>query len=213
MQESFHTEKSQRAYASVFLISLASLALEVLQMRIFAFSLWHHLAFLVVSIAILGFGAGGAFLSVLGVFQRRDLGRSIWVASGLFAATAFIGPLMLAKNPIDVFNQVGPEEIGRTALYYLIFALPYFFAGWVISLAFTKAPEHASQDLLLQPRRFGHRLLRDLPAARTARRRWSSRRRRDARYARRARCTCRLVLAAGGGRGPPRPRAALARGQ
>ena len=145
MQETLHAEEAPRAYASVFLISLASLALEVLQMRIFAFSLWHHLAFLVVSIAILGFGAGGAFLSVLGVFQRRSLGRSIWVASGLFAVTAFIGPYLLAQNPIDVFNQVGPKEVGRVALYYLVFALPYFFAGWVISLAFTKAPEHASR--------------------------------------------------------------------
>ena len=31
---------------SVFVISVASLALEVLQMRLFAFALWHHLAFL-----------------------------------------------------------------------------------------------------------------------------------------------------------------------
>ncbi|MCA8972506.1 MAG: hypothetical protein KDC95_22145, partial [Planctomycetes bacterium] len=137
-------EADRRVHFCIFLISLASLALEVLQMRIFAFSLWHHLAFLVVSIAILGFGAAGAFLSVAGFLRRRTLGRSLAVTGLLFMASAFVGPWMLAGKPIDVFGSVGWDEIMRVALYYLVFALPYFFAGYGISIALSQCPRQSS---------------------------------------------------------------------
>lgn len=137
-------EADRRVHFCIFLISLASLALEVLQMRIFAFSLWHHLAFLVVSIAILGFGAAGAFLSVAGFLRRRRLGRSLAVCGLLFMASAFVGPWLLAGRPIDVFGTVGWSEIARVGLYYLVFALPYFFAGYAISLALTQCPRQSS---------------------------------------------------------------------
>lgn len=134
-----------KLYAGVFLISLASLALEVLQMRIFAFSLWHHLAFLVVSIAILGFGAAGAFLSVVGPLRDAHLGRSVAIAGLLFAGSAFLGPRLLADQPIDVFDRFGAADILRTGLYYLVFALPYFFAGYIVSIALTQEPESAAK--------------------------------------------------------------------
>jgi hypothetical protein len=51
-------------YGAVFLLSLSSLAYEVLLARVFAFTQWHHLAFLVISIAVFGFGAGGAVVSL-----------------------------------------------------------------------------------------------------------------------------------------------------
>lgn len=134
----------RRVHFCIFLISLASLALEVLQMRIFAYSLWHHLAFLVVSIAILGFGASGAFLSVMGFLRRRTLGRSLAVCGLLFMATAFAGPFLLAKYQVDVFGAIGWSEILDVALYYLVFALPYFFAGYAISIAITQCPRQTS---------------------------------------------------------------------
>jgi len=49
--------------AGVFLISAASLALEVLLTRIFSVMMWHHYAFLVVSVAMFGFGASAALLA------------------------------------------------------------------------------------------------------------------------------------------------------
>ncbi len=134
-----------KVYFGVFLISLASLSLEVLQMRIFAFSLWHHLAFLVVSIAILGFGAAGAFLSVFGWLRDAHLGRSMAVAGLLFMATSFVGPLMLVDETVDWFGGFGTEQLLRTALYYALFALPYFFAGWLVALTMTQRAESVAK--------------------------------------------------------------------
>ncbi len=124
--------------ASVFLISLAALALQVLQMRIFAFALWHHLAFLVISIAILGFGAAGALTASLAWLRPARVHDAVaWAGVG-FALTAVSGIWILARSPIDVFAQFGAGEVLQVGLYYLVFALPYFFAGYLISLVLAR---------------------------------------------------------------------------
>ena len=120
---------------AVFLISLAALGLQVLQIRIFAFALWHHLAFLVISIAILGFGAAGAFTASIARLRPKDPSNAIGWAGIAFAITALIGARVLAIEPVDVFAQIGIGEIVQVALYYLVFAAPYFCAGYIISLA------------------------------------------------------------------------------
>ena len=50
-------------YIGLFLISTVVLALELVQMRVFSFMLWHHLAYVVITIALLGFGAAGSLLA------------------------------------------------------------------------------------------------------------------------------------------------------
>ncbi|MGH7356001.1 MAG: hypothetical protein ACRELS_15655, partial [Candidatus Rokuibacteriota bacterium] len=49
---------------ALFLTTTAVLGLELLQMRLLSFMLWHHLAYMVISMALLGLGAGGVWLSV-----------------------------------------------------------------------------------------------------------------------------------------------------
>ena len=45
-------------YTGVFLTSLASLMLEIVQTRILSVVVWYHLAFLVISLAMFGLTAG-----------------------------------------------------------------------------------------------------------------------------------------------------------
>ena len=49
-------------YLGVFLTSSAALLLEVSLTRLFSVILWHHFAFMVVSMALLGYGASGSLL-------------------------------------------------------------------------------------------------------------------------------------------------------
>ena len=152
MPDNSSSPSSRGLFAAVFLISVAALALQVLQMRIFAFALWQHLAFLVISIAILGFGASGSFLSLFGFLRHRRGGNSAAVAGILFALTAFAGPLLLTEHAERIFGagNVAVDffknfDKGRVALYLLVFMLPYFFAGYVISLALIKEKARVSQ--------------------------------------------------------------------
>ena len=48
---------------AIFLISLSSLTFEVLLARVFSISQWHHLSFMVISIALFGFGAAAEEVS------------------------------------------------------------------------------------------------------------------------------------------------------
>ena len=44
------------------LVSAAALAYEILLMRLFSIALWHHFAYMIISLALLGYGASGALL-------------------------------------------------------------------------------------------------------------------------------------------------------
>ena len=57
---------------SIFILSAAALAYEVLMIRMFSIVHWHHFAFMVISIALLGYGASGSLITV---FQRRLLDK------------------------------------------------------------------------------------------------------------------------------------------
>jgi hypothetical protein len=56
-------------YAGLFLLSAATLAFEVNLTRIFSVAQFYHFAFMIVSLALLGFGASGTFLTL---FPRRS---------------------------------------------------------------------------------------------------------------------------------------------
>jgi hypothetical protein len=50
---------------SLFLVSAAALAFEINLVRLFSVAQFYHFAFMIVSIALLGFGAGGGALASL----------------------------------------------------------------------------------------------------------------------------------------------------
>src|SRR2546422_5051310 len=89
--------------AGIGLVSFASLLLELALTRLFSVVLFYHFAFLAISLALLGLGAGGGF-----AYLRRnwlahwDLRR---LAGGVFAPhpsaqnTALWGVLPLPRSP------------------------------------------------------------------------------------------------------------------
>jgi hypothetical protein len=54
----------RKAYAGVFLVALATLVLEILLTRITSVVAWYHLAFFVISLAMLGMTAGAVIVFV-----------------------------------------------------------------------------------------------------------------------------------------------------
>ena len=59
--------------SALALVSASVLAYEIALVRIFAIVHWHHFAFMVISMALLGFGASGMALA----FLREHL-RDVW---------------------------------------------------------------------------------------------------------------------------------------
>jgi len=131
---------SNRSLAGIFLISAATLCLEISLTRYFSISQEYHFAFLVVSIAFLGFGASGSFLSLLKNLDTYDLDKFLSSSSLLFSLTIPSSFLLCNAIPFDFIRlSWDKNQIFLIFLYYLLLSLPFFFAGLTISFAVARA--------------------------------------------------------------------------
>ncbi len=120
---------------TVALLSASALAYEVLLMRLFSIIQWHHFAYMIISLALLGYGASGTFLALAQRWLLPRFNVVFMVNLGLFGVIA-VGGYALAQ--IIPFNA---EEILwdwrqplRLMLIYLLLSLPFFFAANAIAL-------------------------------------------------------------------------------
>ena len=121
---------------SIALVSATALAYEVLLIRLFSIIQWHHFAYMMISLALLGYGVSGAFLMLL---QRPLLQR--FAASYIINLTLFgissVGCFLLAQQiPFNAEEVLWDARQTVWLLYtYLLLALPFFFAANAIGLA------------------------------------------------------------------------------
>jgi len=125
----------------IFLVSMASLAFEVLLTRIFSITLWYHFAFMVISIAMLGIAASGTILALYPGLRRLD--RIGWYTLALGGAmpTGFLLANLVAFDPVRLAWD--RWELLNILLTYLCLAVPFFCAGLVIATAFSMENQRA----------------------------------------------------------------------
>jgi predicted membrane-bound spermidine synthase len=134
------TVMGRRHYAGIFLLCLGTLLLELALTRVMSVALWYHFGFLVISTALLGFGASGVTLA-LWRRLREDipLDRALAVLSALFGVLAVFCFWLLQRIPFDPFNLLNDaRQFWFMPLYFLIVALPFFCAGLALALLFTR---------------------------------------------------------------------------
>ena len=121
------------------LVSAAALAYEVLLTRLLAIVHWHHFAYFVISLALLGFGASGACLSFVGDWCVRRF-RACYVANAaLFGAGALLCFAIAQGLPFNALEVTwSARQWGWLALLFLCLALPFFGAANCIALAFIR---------------------------------------------------------------------------
>lgn len=106
----------KKIQVSVFLISAALIAYEILLFKIFSIQYWHHFAYLIVSIALLGFGSSGTFIFLFKAGLKKHFSTvlylfpifmlsSIWINIYLSYLIAF-NPLMLIWQPYETLNLI-----------------------------------------------------------------------------------------------------------
>ena len=131
----------------VFTASAAALALEALLARYFALTQWHHLSFMVISVALLGFSASGTWLNLVATRQARSGAGAAQAVPGVeqrlrraaagMAVSSVAMFLVLRLLPLDFFRIPSePIQLLYLALSYLACAVPFFFAGLVTAIAF-----------------------------------------------------------------------------
>jgi len=119
--------------------SAAALAYEILLIRLFAIVDWHHLAFLVISLALLGYGASGTLLALARERLLRHFETAAATSAVAFGATS-IGAFLLSQrielNSLEIFWST--RQFGTLFLFYLLFAVPFFCAATAIGLTLTR---------------------------------------------------------------------------
>ncbi len=130
-----------RFLAGIFLISSATLCLEISLIRFFSVSQQYHFAFLVVSIAFLGYGASGSYLSLLKNIQQKNQENFLAIAALLFSASIPLSTLTANTIPFDLIKlSWNSNQVFLIFLYYIVLSMPFFFAGMIISFAITRTP-------------------------------------------------------------------------
>ena len=133
-------------YLGIFLLSMAGLCLEITLTRIFSLAQWYHFAFMAVSIALLGFGASGSFLSLFPSLIKKNLTRLLATLSILQALGIVASYLNINYIPFDSYRIAWDrEQILFLAVYYLLLTLPFFFSGLAIGVLLAARPELAGK--------------------------------------------------------------------
>ena len=119
------------------LTSFAALLLELSLTRLFSVVLFYHFAFLAISIALLGLGAGGVFAHLLKArlnpIATRPLASRLCVANSI--VVLFVLEIVLHTR---VALEVSSGNFLRLTVLYLAAAVPFFFTGLLFSVVFAR---------------------------------------------------------------------------
>jgi spermidine synthase len=122
---------------AVFFLSVALIAYEIAVMRTFAVGSWSNFGSMVISIALLGFGLAGTLLTFLQKFIREKPNRWLSTSALLLMpsmALAHVFAQLVPFNPVMLVSDMG--QVALIGLYYIIYAVPFFFGAAFIGVAF-----------------------------------------------------------------------------
>ena len=135
--EGAHGLSRPGVFMAVALLSAGVLGYEILLARLLAIVHWHHFAYMIIAVALLGFGAAG---SLVAVFQRPLLARFRWAFGAAALGFGAGAPLAFAVAQTLPFNALeiawDRAQLGWLFALYLVLSLPFLSAALALALAF-----------------------------------------------------------------------------
>ncbi len=139
-------QADRRVYVAVAIASAAVVALQLVLMRCLAIARWHHFAYLVISTALLGFGASGTFLTLFGRRLASHFDASMVI---VLIALALAVPCSFAAAealPIDTYQvMLQPRHAGLLVGYHLILLVPFLLGAVSIGLPLTACRDRVAR--------------------------------------------------------------------
>ncbi len=145
---------SRGTYYSVGALATAALMLESTLTRLLAVAQYYHFAFLVISLALLGFGASGSFLTIFPNWRSKQengtdnagRGKILILAGSGFAASLAVAYLVINWLPFDSYSIAWDRsQVLYFVLYYLVLTLPFLFAGLGIGAVLSSSPGESNR--------------------------------------------------------------------
>jgi hypothetical protein len=126
-----------RLMAGIAAVSFSSLLLELGLTRLFSVTLFYHFAFLAISIALLGLGAGGVFAFIRRRWLERWTVRQLGAALCLANAAAIVAVLEIVLH-VPISLELTWANFGKLTIIYLCSGVPFFFTGVLMSVVFAR---------------------------------------------------------------------------
>lgn len=123
-------------------VSASSLAAEIVLMRIFSIIEWHQFAWLIISLALLGYGASGTILSI---FRRtilrfdREFAVILPAMSGLTLVVSLMVVTRIDWRSLELLWN--PSQVLNLLSIYLLLAIPFCCNGMFIGMSLMRWPE------------------------------------------------------------------------
>src|SRR5271166_2088877 len=123
--------------AGLGLTSFAALLLELALTRLFSVILFYHFAFLAISIALLGLGAGGVFAYLLKTRLARVPTRTLAARLCMVNSALVLAVLEIVLH-VPVALTVTGKNFLHLSVLYLAAAVPFFLTGLLFSVVFAR---------------------------------------------------------------------------
>ena len=128
-----------RLHLALLLLSAALIAFQLEQMQLLALIQWHHFAYLIISIALFGFGVSGTLIALCRTFLLRNLD---WLLPVLMFGCAITMALALPisreiTNRFDIsLLFIEPGQVTLLLLSQCIYLLVFFLGALPLGLVF-----------------------------------------------------------------------------
>jgi len=109
---------------SIALISAAALAYEILLMRLFSIIQWHHFAYMMISLALLGYGVSGTFLALSRPWLKGRFRAAYLVNAVLFGISTLVCFLLAQAVPFNALEVLWDPQ--QPLWLILIFPAPVY---------------------------------------------------------------------------------------
>jgi spermidine synthase len=123
--------------AGLALTSFSTLLLELALTRLFSVVLFYHFAFLAISIALLGLGAGGVFAYLLKGRLAGAETRSLAAVLCMANSVVVVVVLEIVLH-VPVALEVSWKNFLRLTVLYLAAAVPFFLTGLLFAVVFAR---------------------------------------------------------------------------
>lgn len=125
----------------LFLITCATLLLEILNTRLLSVVTWYHLSFFAVSTAMFGMAAGALWVYLRpGSDELRSVYDQLYAYSLYFAVSVVACHLLVIYTSLDIRDGWTAGAMLRMAAITVAVSTPFFFSGVVVTLALTRVP-------------------------------------------------------------------------
>ncbi|MGM0467106.1 MAG: hypothetical protein ACQERH_11820, partial [Acidobacteriota bacterium] len=122
----------------IFSITLSTVLIEILYTRVFSVIYVSSFAFLMISLALFGYGLSGAYMSISRFTDKKDAIKHLELFLLGFALSLPIIYKITISTNIDFLNLFNPFSNFLLLVFnFLLLLLPFFFAGASLVLIFS----------------------------------------------------------------------------